>query len=204
VKKEIKHKSSYNFDDLVNIMRCLRAPDGCPWDSMQTHESIRPCLIEEAYELAEAIDLNNRNMMLEECGDVLLQAVFHSLIAEDRKEFTVEDMITVLCKKLLSRHTHIFGDVIANNETEAYAAWDSAKKKEKGQTTQSDSLKSVAKTLPPVVRAEKIMKKAKKAGYTKTIPAEATDKVKAAESELNKIIEEYIKQFESWENNIAA
>jgi len=199
VKKEIKHKNSYNFDDLVEIMRCLRAPDGCPWDSMQTHESIRPCLIEEAYELAEAIDLNNRDMMLEECGDVLLQAVFHALIAEDRKEFTMEDMMTMLCQKLLSRHTHIFGDVIANNETEAYAAWDSAKKKEKGQTTAADSLKSVAKTLPPVIRAAKVMKKAKKAGYTKTIDDSAINKVKTAEQELNKAIEEYIKQFESWE-----
>ena len=199
MKKEIKHKNSYNFDDLVEIMRCLRAPDGCPWDSMQTHESIRPCLIEEAYELAEAIDLNNRDMMLEECGDVLLQAVFHALIAEDRKEFTMEDMMTMLCQKLLSRHTHIFGDVIANNETEAYAAWDSAKKKEKGQTTAADSLKSVAKTLPPVIRAAKVMKKAKKAGYTKTIDDSAINKVKTAEQELNKAIEEYIKQFESWE-----
>ncbi|MGN1099301.1 MAG: MazG nucleotide pyrophosphohydrolase domain-containing protein [Christensenellales bacterium] len=124
-------KDRYDFSDLLQIMNRLRAPDGCPWDRAQTHESIKKCLIEESGELCDAIDNNDVDNMCEESGDVLLQAVFHAKIGEDTGEYTVNEMISGLCQKLISRHTHIFGDVVANSPEEALVAWQNAKKLEK-------------------------------------------------------------------------
>lgn len=155
----------FGFNDFVQIMRRLRADDGCEWDRAQTHESIRINLIEEAYELVEAIDKADANMMREESGDVLMQAVFHALIAEKNGEFDTYDMLTELCRKLIDRHTHIFGNNHANNPDEALAFWNEAKKKEKKYKSTSDAMDRVPKNLPALLYAEKVQKLAKKCGF---------------------------------------
>ena len=146
-------------------MHRLRADDGCEWDRAQTHESIRINLIEEAYELVDAIDQKDVAAMKEECGDVLMQAVFHAEIAQKNGEFNYMDMVTGLCRKLIDRHTHIFGSNHASNADEALVFWEAAKKKEKHYASASDQMDRVPKNLPALLFAEKIQKYAKKVGF---------------------------------------
>ncbi|MCM1306071.1 MAG: nucleoside triphosphate pyrophosphohydrolase [Bacteroides sp.] len=167
----------FDFYDFVEIMKRLRADDGCEWDRAQTHESIRINLIEEAYELVEAIDCKSADMMREECGDVLMQAVFHTEIAEKNGEFNYGDMLTELCRKLIDRHTHIFGANHANNPEEALAFWNEAKKKEKKYSSTADSMERVPKNLPALLYAEKLQKRAKKVGFDWNNPLDAVAKV---------------------------
>ena len=128
------NKDFYTFEDLVEIMKFLRAPDGCPWDKVQTHESIRSNLIEETYEVIEAIDNKDDELMKEELGDVLLQVVFHSEMAAEDNAFDINDVINDLCRKLVVRHPHVFGDVKADNSDEALKSWDDVKMKTKSQS----------------------------------------------------------------------
>ena len=155
----------FDFSDLEQIMHRLRADDGCEWDRAQTHESIRINLIEEAYELVDAIDRKDADDMKEECGDVLMQAVFHAEIAQKNGEFNYMDMVTGLCRKLIDRHTHIFGSNHASNADEALVFWEAAKKKEKHYASASDQMDRVPKNLPALLFAEKIQKYAKKVGF---------------------------------------
>lgn len=155
----------FDFSDLEQIMHRLRADDGCEWDRAQTHESIRINLIEEAYELVDAIDQKDVAAMKEECGDVLMQAVFHAEIAQKNGEFNYMDMVTGLCRKLIDRHTHIFGSNHASNADEALVFWEAAKKKEKQYASASDQMDRVPKNLPALLFAEKIQKYAKKVGF---------------------------------------
>ena len=155
----------FDFSDLEQIMHRLRADDGCEWDRAQTHESIRINLIEEAYELVDAIDQKDVAAMKEECGDVLMQAVFHAEIAQKNGEFNYMDMVTGLCRKLIDRHTHIFGSNHASNADEALVFWEAAKKKEKHYASASDQMDRVPKNLPALLFAEKIQKYAKKVGF---------------------------------------
>ena len=155
----------FDFSDFVQIMKRLRADDGCEWDRAQTHDSIRINLIEEAYELLEAIDAKDKDMMKEECGDVLMQAIFHTEIAEKEGDFDYADMLTALCRKLIDRHTHIFGTNHANTPEEALAFWNEAKKKEKKYSSYADAMNKVPKNLPSLLYAEKLQKRAKKSGF---------------------------------------
>lgn len=168
-------KSRFNFGDLYWIMRRLRAKDGCPWDKVQTHQSIRSNMIEEAYELVEAINNDDLDNMIEETGDVFLQAIFHCVIGEDTGEYNVQDALSGLCKKLISRHTHIFGEVKANNAEEALKAWEDAKAKEKNTDTLTSKMKKVV--LPSLIRAYKIQKIAKKGGMEFESLAQVEDKI---------------------------
>lgn len=183
-------KQKYNFDDLVDIMYRLRDPDGCAWDKTQTHKSIRANVVEEAYELVEAIDLDDIDKMIEETGDVLLQSVFHSVMAEGLGEFDSSEVMTVLCKKLIFRHTHIFGNVKANTAEEALIAWENAKKEEKNQKTIIDKIKSIAEPLPSLMKANKIQKIAKKCGFDWKDPLGAIEKVKEELCEIQSAKEE--------------
>ena len=167
----------FGFNDFVEIMRRLRAKDGCEWDRAQTHESIRINLIEEAYELVEAIDCKSADMMREECGDVLMQAIFHTEIARENGEFNYGDMLTELCRKLIDRHTHIFGANHANNAEEALVFWNEAKKKEKKYSSTSDAMGRVPKNLPALLYAEKVQKLARKVGFDWNDPEDALKKV---------------------------
>jgi len=172
----------FDFNDFVQIMNRLRADDGCEWDRAQTHESIRINLIEEAYELVDAIDAKDAEMMREECGDVLMQAVFHTLIAEKNGEFDTADMLTVLCRKLIDRHTHIFGANHANNADEALVFWNEAKKKEKKYKSAADAMERVPKNMPALLYCEKIQKRASKENaYSES----AESAIKAIKERLN-------------------
>ncbi len=160
----VEHKA-FDYSDLSEIMKRLRGDGGCEWDRAQNHQSIRINLIEECYELLEALDENDKNMMIEEIGDVLLQAVFHTQISFEEGMFSEGEMFTALCRKLLDRHTHIFGKNHANNADEALVFWTEAKKKEKGYTSATDAMDRVPKNLPALLYSEKIQKIAKKSGF---------------------------------------
>lgn len=151
-------KPRYGFEDLRALVRLLRSPEGCPWDRVQTHGSIRRNFIEEVYEVCEAIDSDDPDGMLEELGDVLLHVVFHAGIEEDAGRFTLDDVCDAAAKKQISRHPALFGG-------EEGLSWDEIKRREKGQRTLSEELDAVARSLPALWRAEKIQKKASAAGY---------------------------------------
>ncbi len=161
---DIIKKDVYNINDLVKIMTILRSEKGCPWDREQNHESIRNNFIEETYEVVEAIDNNDSALLLEELGDVLLQVIFHSRLAEEEGKFNFEDVVNDICVKLIFRHPHIFGETKADTSEQVLKNWDTIKRNSKNQTTVSSELDSVAKSLPALLRAGKLIKKAKKAG----------------------------------------
>ncbi len=182
--KPFEKKTVFTFTDLLDIMTRLRGDNGCPWDRAQTHMSIRQNLIEEAYELAEAIDLNDTNKIVEESGDVMLQAVLHSAIGFDMGEYDMEEVVSTLCRKLIDRHSYIFGLEKATTASEAIGLWDKNKLKEKGQ----DILKSimdVPKTFPALLYAQKISKRAGKVGFDFCGFEDASIKVK---EELQEVI----------------
>ncbi len=153
------YKQKYTFGDLCRIMDRLVAPDGCPWDKAQTHESIRVNLIEEAYEAVDAIDCGDIDAMTEEIGDVLLQAVFHCNMGRRFGEFELSDVLGTLCGKLVNRHTHIFGENKAANADEALGYWEAAKSEEKSYVSTADKLNRLPQNFPSLLAAEKIYKK---------------------------------------------
>lgn len=155
----------FDFSDLISIMEGLLGENGCPWDRAQTHESIRINLIEEAYELIDAIDKFDIENMQEETGDVLLQAVFHAMLGKKGAEYDIYDTLTALCHKLVSRHTHIFGENKATNPEEALKFWNAAKNVEKNYESLADKMEKVPKNLPALLYAYKIQKIAVKCGF---------------------------------------
>ena len=178
------NKPSYRFQDLIEIVRILRHPGGCPWDQEQTHRSIRRNFIEEACEVAEAIDEGDLEHLKEELGDVLLQVLFHTSIEEDAGNFNLDDVADGVCKKLIYRHPHVFGDVTVSSTGEILSNWEELKKKEKHQETQADAVDAVARTLPALWRAEKIKKKVTKAGFDWPDVTGALDKLSEELDEL--------------------
>ena len=182
--KPFVERERYGFGDLVEIIRRLRDPDGCPWDLKQTHDSIRKNLLEECYELLEGIDDKDAKNMREESGDVLLQALFHSVIAESEKEFTTEEMVSDLAHKLVFRHTHIFGENKATDPESALKFWEAAKAKEKKQQSVKDKLDVVPKSFPAIMRAEKVQKIIKKTGFDFADMDGAVEKLKEEISEF--------------------
>lgn len=162
---EFKRKTEYSIADLLAIMRLLRSPAGCPWDRQQTHDSIRKNLIEETYEVCEAIDLQDTGLLREELGDVLLQVVFHTEMERERGMFDFDDVCDGICKKLIARHPHLFADAVADTPEEVLHNWETIKQQEKGHKTQTQVLRSVPRTLPSLMRCEKTQKRAAKAGF---------------------------------------
>ena len=194
---DFQYKDSYDVNDLVEIVRILRSPGGCPWDAEQTHESIRRDFLEETYEVAEAIDEGSTEHRKEELGDVLLQVALHTRIEEEQGNFNLNDVADGVCKKLIYRHPHVFGDVSVSGTGEVLTNWDALKRKEKHQATHTDALNSVARSLPALWRAEKVQKKAKKAGFDWPDVSGALDKLseeltefKAAVAENSNVEEE--------------
>lgn len=181
---------NYGMDDLLKIMELLRAPGGCPWDMAQTHQSIRQNMLEEAYEAADAIDHMDMANLKEELGDVLLQVVFHARIAQEAGQFTFDDVVDGICKKLVFRHPHVFGTVEAPDPEGALSAWDAQKREEKGQRTAADALDGVARALPALTRAAKVQAKAAKAGFDWETVAPALDKLSEELEELKAALRE--------------
>ncbi len=153
-------KSRYDFDDLVLLVSVLRGKEGCPWDMEQTHKSIRDDIIEETYEVIEAIDTDNAELLREELGDVLFQVVFHSQIETDVDSFTVDDVIDEVCKKMIYRHPHVFADVSVSGTEDVLKNWETLKSDEKQRITVTDKLRSIPSQLPALMRATKVGKKA--------------------------------------------
>ena len=187
---DFQQKPKYGFEDLLQIMKMLRAPGGCPWDREQTHKSIRQNFIEETYEVIEAIDTEDKELLKEELGDVLLQVVFHSEMESEVGSFDINDVCDGICKKLIVRHPHIFADVKADTTDEVLSNWDKIKMQTKSQKTQSDAMDSVSKSLPSLMRSEKLQKKAAKVGFDWPDVSGALQKVEEETQELKKAIED--------------
>lgn len=189
VEKEIlslKNKTEYRLEDLLRIMEILRSDRGCPWDRAQGHKDLRKNLIEEAYEVADAIDREDPVSLREELGDLLLQIVFHAQMEKEKGVFDFDGVANDISLKMIRRHPHIFGEEKITDAAGSYDAWEQIKREEKGARPLSAEMDGVAKTLPSLVRAEKLLKKAAKAGaYTldgvaQVYLAQPTDTAKSA------------------------
>lgn len=153
-----------NFDRLAEIMRKLRGPGGCPWDAAQTHESLKRYLIEETYEVVEAIDMKDPELLKEELGDLLLQPIFHAVIAEEQGTFSMDDVIAAISDKLIRRHPHVFGDQVVKSADEQVERWEQIKKHEKGVERKS-SLAGIPPHMPALMKAQKLTEKAARVGF---------------------------------------
>lgn len=181
---DFQYKDRYDLRDLEEIVHLLRAPGGCPWDREQTHASIRRNFLEETYEAAEAIDRDDMDGLREELGDVLLQIFLHSEMERERGTFTIDDVADGICKKMIYRHPHVFGQVTVSGTGEVLKNWEDLKRREKSQTTTGDAIDAVARSLPALWRAEKVQKKAAKAGFDWTEVSGALDKLSEEVDEL--------------------
>ena len=189
----------YSFNDLLEIMEKLRGENGCPWDIEQTHESIKRSIMEEGYELIEAIDSGDGAKMADESGDLLLQVVFHAQIGKENGEYDINDVTDAICKKLIHRHPHVFGDKNIETSDEVLNAWDDIKRRDREQKTVTEELRGISKYLPSLTRAEKIQNKAIKSGYyigdTKGTIDSAANKLKMIDENIDKVAaEKYIGQ----------
>lgn len=187
---DFQYKDAYGVKDLEEIVRLLRAPGGCPWDAEQTHASIRRNFLEEAYEAVEAIDEGSSEHLQEELGDVLLQVALHARMEQEEGRFDLDGVADGICKKLIYRHPHVFGDVSVSGTGEVLSNWEALKRVEKGQETNTDALEAVARSLPALWRAEKVQKKAKKAGFDWPDISGALDKLSEELEELKTAVAE--------------
>ena len=186
IPKDLGNKK--DFQDLLDIIETLRNPGGCPWDREQTHESLKSALLEECYEVIDAIENEDEDALIEELGDVLLQVVFHASIGKEDGYFDIMDVIGGISNKMINRHPHVFGNEEANTSEQVLVNWDEIKKEEKGIKTLTEEMQNIAKSLPATTRAYKVQKKAKKVGFDWNDVNCAMDKVK---EELNEIKEVY-------------
>ena len=171
--KALAHKERYTFDDLRAVVEVLRSEQGCPWDREQTHLSIRENLIEEAYEVIEGIDNEDRELLKEELGDVLFQIMFHSRIEEEQSSFSVDEVIDGISRKMVHRHPHVFGDRQLDTTSQVLDAWDKIKAEEKSRISLSNKLQSIPRQFPALIRAEKVAEKSIKAKVVTTTAEEA-------------------------------
>ena len=182
-------KRRYDWEDFLRIMRLLRSPGGCPWDAEQTHQSIRRNFLEETYEALDALDRDDPVDMCEELGDVLMQVVFHATIEEERGRFTMDEVVDGVAQKMVYRHPHVFGTVHVDNSDQVLVNWEKLKRTEKGQASTADAIEAVPHTLPALWRAEKVQKKAAKAGFDWDDPLRALDKLEEEVRELRAAME---------------
>ena len=187
---DFEYKNYYTVYDLERIIAVLRSESGCPWDREQTHESIRRNFLEEAYEAVEAIDEKNAEHLREELGDVLTQIVFHARLEEEQGSFKLDDVADAVCKKLIYRHPHVFGNDEVENSDDVLVKWDELKRREKSQKTTASAMDSVASSLPALWRAEKIQSKAAKVGFDWPDVSGALDKIYEEADELKAAIAE--------------
>lgn len=163
--KNLQERNAFYFYDCVDAMDVLRSPDGCPWDREQTHKSIIKNVIEEAYELADALEKEDIPHVIEELGDLLMQVIFHLAIAQEEMEFEPNDVYTALCRKLIDRHPHVFGEIVANNSTESLDVWEQQKKKEHKIHTLAENVLDVPRGMSALMRTQKVQSRAAKGGY---------------------------------------
>ena len=177
-------KKHYDFDDLRTVVRILRSPEGCPWDREQTHDSIRQNFIEEVYETVDALDRKDLHDMREELGDVLLQVAFHARIEEEQGTFDLLDVCDEVCRKMIIRHPHVFGERVFDSEGKALRDWEAIKDKTHGDLTAEQTLRAIPKSLPALMRAQKLGKKSRKLGFDWEDTDEGMCKVKEELAEV--------------------
>lgn len=177
--------TQYKFEDLLDIVEKLRGEGGCPWDMEQTHDSIKHNIIEEGYELVEALEEADFAKMADESGDVLLQVVFHAQIGKENGEYDINDVISAVCEKLIHRHPHVFGDVSVKDSDEVLKNWNRIKRDDRGQKTVAQDMQGVSKFLPALMRAQKIQGKAEKSGYIFNEPSVSAENISNMTSVLS-------------------
>lgn len=187
--KEFNVKEHYDFEDLIALTAFLRAPGGCPWDSVQTHASVRRNFIEEVYEVCEAIDQDDPVHMCEELGDVLYQVLFHADIEREAGRFSIDEVVDEICRKLVARHPFLFAQETASTADDALDRWDNVKRSLNGHKTHAQAMDSVSRTLPALWRAEKLHGKAAKAGLKRESALEALDALEAETARLRAALE---------------
>ena len=194
-KELLKSKERFTIDDLRQIVTILRSPGGCPWDGEQTHKSIIPGMIEEVYEVVEAIEEESGEMLREELGDVLLQIVFHADIERERGTFDFDDAVTDICRKMIIRHPHVFADVKADTSDVVLDNWDKIKAQTKHQKDLGERLDSIAKPLPALIRTQKVIHKTAK---EREVPVpEVSDRLTAEELRLGNAFADVIRECEA-------
>lgn len=194
-KERLKAQNRYTIDDLRLIVSILRSTEGCPWDREQTHKSIIPGMIEESYEVVEAIECDSAEMLREELGDVLLQIVFHADIEREQGRFDFDDAVTDICRKMIVRHPHVFADVDAKTSDVVLDNWDKIKAKTKSQKDLGERLDSIAKPLPALVRTQKVIRKTAKEREVPT--PEISDRLPEAELQLGEAFAAVIRDCEA-------
>ncbi len=185
---DLLQKERFTLDDLKEIIVRLRRPDGCPWDRVQTNESIKMSAVEEAYELVDAVDADDDEKIVEEAGDIMMQSVFHAVLKEETGAFTLGDVLTGVCRKLITRHTHVFGNDKAQDDEGALNVWERNKMTEKHQETYADAVNDVPKCFPAAMRAQKVGKRAAKGGMDFATVEAAAERLQA---ELTEFFEAY-------------
>ena len=165
LKNKLTTEEKHDFESLRQLVEVLRSEDGCPWDREQTHASIRTDLIEETYEAIEGIDKDDMVLLQEELGDVMFQVLFHSRIEEEKGGFTVDDVVNDICHKMIVRHPHVFGDVEVDGSAQVLKNWEAIKTVEKSRDTAKSKMEAVPKQYPSLIRAKKVAKKARAAGF---------------------------------------
>lgn len=180
--------SRHGLEGLTGVMARLRAPDGCPWDAEQTHESLEKSLIEEAYEVLDAIERGDMDALCEELGDLLLQIVFHARLEEEVRSFTLRDVTTGIVSKLVYRHPHVFGTTEVSGSAEVLANWEQLKKKEKHQHTLTEAMESIPRGFPALMRAQKLQKKAASVGFDWANASGALEKLSEESDELREAL----------------
>lgn len=164
--KSFKDKENYTVSDIAELVGILRGEGGCAWDREQTHASIRNAMIEETYEFIEGLDACDDELMKEELGDVIFQVFFHAEIAKEENRFDIDEIADGICKKMVLRHPHVFGDITVNSSAEVLKNWEEIKKSEKNRNTVKKDLESVPNVLPSLIRSEKLLSRFKKNGGT--------------------------------------
>jgi len=183
------NRSRYNMNDLVQVVTRLRAPDGCPWDREQTHESILPDLLEESYEYIQAVREEDIDHMYDELGDVLLQVAMQSEIAHEHGEFDILDVTSAICGKMIERHPHVFGQVKADTSEQVLENWEALKRQQRGLHSHADAMANVSTGLSPLLRASKVQKKAAKVGFDFDNAQDALKKVYEEADEVKENLE---------------
>lgn len=182
-----KKDEKYSLQELYHIIELLRSPEGCPWDRVQTHETLIKPMIEEAYEAVDAIKKDSTPKLCEELGDVLLQVIFHSILAKEEGKFEFEDVTDRCARKMLFRHTHVFGNVEVENASEALDNWESRKLTEKGFSSLKQDLEDIPSVFPALMRAQKVAKKIRKAGKNPEITSDEEFE-NATEEEIGELL----------------
>lgn len=187
--KNIDFKENPSAEDLLEILRILRSPEGCPWDREQTSSTLKKYLLEETAELADAIDDNQPSGIREECGDVLMNLMMQTIVAEEQKKFSFADVVKDEYRKMIRRHPHVFGEATATDSSEVLGLWEKIKKTEKHQDERKSVLDGIPKAMPQLTRAEKIQKKAAKCGFDWSRCEDIFDKINEELAEAGQAIE---------------